>query len=233
MRRGNAAPYECFANGDDRAGSNPATGGTLVGRCIAAPLKQNHSSRKGIHTMKKAIAVLLACVLLCGFMAFTASAAIDDWGYTIHDGNATITGYAGTETELAVPSEIDGYAVTAIADNALGNRTDLTIVHLPLTISVATARIFGSHNPALRVCSETNDSYTSSMIPYFVDGGRERKITSANGIAANGLTICLCDGINHGVDLLISDAPFWSDWSPFMQFVLKYIFFGWLWMGWF
>jgi len=189
--------------------------------------------------MKRVLAVLLAMVMLCGIMPLMASAAIDDWVYIIDNGRVFITGYTGTEIELVVPDEIGGYPVTAIADNALGSRANLTIVHLPLTITRDTAKIFGNHNPALRVCSETNDSYTSSLAPYisyitadWQQPPPQRKITSANGVGANGLTICLCDGINHGVDLLTS-APFWSTWPPVLQWILEYVFFGWLWMRWF
>jgi len=187
-------------------------------------------------TATRVFAVLLACLLLCGALPLAASAATDDWVYTVNNGRATITGYTGTETELVVPGELDGYPVTAIADNALGNRPTLAIVHLPLTISVATARIFGDHNPALRVCSETNDSYTTSMVPYFVDGGRARKISSANGIAANGLAICLCDGVNHGVDLLISTTfKLWGKTTTWektpLNWILLILCFGWLWMA--
>lgn len=38
--------------------------------------------------------------------------------YTVYDGGATVTGYTGKEETLVIPSSIDGYSVTAIADNA-------------------------------------------------------------------------------------------------------------------
>jgi len=191
--------------------------------------------------MKRVASVVLAVLLLCCAAPLTASAATDDWTYTVNNGNATITGYTGTETELVVPGEIDGYAVTAIADNALGDCADLAIVHLPLTISVATARIFGSHNPALRVCSETNDSYTSMLTPYLsyiTDDWQwpppQRKINSTNGVGANGLTICLCDGVNHGVDLLVN-FKLWGKPTKWPKTLLNYflliICFGWIWMA--
>ena len=188
--------------------------------------------------MKRILAVVLTALLLCGVAPFTASAATEgNYTYDVSNGEATITGYTGTETELVVPGELSGYPVTAIADNALGDRPTLAIVHLPLTITRDTARIFGNHNPALRVCSKTNDSYTSSLAPYFVDGGQrqQRKITSANGIAANGLTICLCNGKNHGVDLLISaNFKLWGKTTGWpktpLNWILLILGFGWIWM---
>jgi len=38
--------------------------------------------------------------------------------YTVHDGQATVTGYVGTETDIVIPNSIDGYRVTAIGDGA-------------------------------------------------------------------------------------------------------------------
>ena len=38
--------------------------------------------------------------------------------YTVENGTATITGYTGNDSQLTLPSSIDGYAVTAIADDA-------------------------------------------------------------------------------------------------------------------
>lgn len=45
------------------------------------------------------------------------------------DGNlATVTGYTGTDTHLVIPSVIDGYTVTAVADNAFSSHTSLESV---------------------------------------------------------------------------------------------------------
>ena len=43
--------------------------------------------------------------------------------YTVEDGKAEITGYTGSETEVEIPSEIDGVKVTSIKDSAFwGNK---------------------------------------------------------------------------------------------------------------
>ena len=38
--------------------------------------------------------------------------------YTVENGNATITGYIGSEMEIVIPKTIDGYKVTAIGERA-------------------------------------------------------------------------------------------------------------------
>ena len=41
--------------------------------------------------------------------------------YEIKDGNAIITGYTGKETDIVIPSKIDGYAVESIGESAFSN----------------------------------------------------------------------------------------------------------------
>ena len=73
--------------------------------------------------IKKLVMMMLAVVFVitsCIALSLTSSAAKTDEGfsYTISREAVTITGYTGEETEIIIPSEIEGYPVTAIADNA-------------------------------------------------------------------------------------------------------------------
>lgn len=43
--------------------------------------------------------------------------------YTVNEGKATITGFTGKDSRLVLPSSIDGYAVTCIADDAFNSDT--------------------------------------------------------------------------------------------------------------
>ena len=43
--------------------------------------------------------------------------------YTVSDGKATITGFTGNDSALAIPSSIDGYEVAAIGDDAFDSDT--------------------------------------------------------------------------------------------------------------
>ena len=59
-----------------------------------------------------------------------------DYTYTDNgDGTATITGYAGTETELVIPSEIDGLTVTAIGASAFDSYSSLTSITIPDSVT--------------------------------------------------------------------------------------------------
>ena len=54
--------------------------------------------------------------------------------YEVKNGTATLTSYIGNVTEVSVPAEIDGYAVTALGDSLFKN-TDITSVTLPASVT--------------------------------------------------------------------------------------------------
>jgi hypothetical protein len=53
----------------------------------------------------------------------------------LEDGTAEITGYTGEETNLEIPSKLDGYTVSVIGYNAFYERTSLTGVTIPDTVT--------------------------------------------------------------------------------------------------
>ncbi len=55
--------------------------------------------------------------------------------YEVKDGSAVITGYRGYKTKLDIPSELGGYTVTAIAENAFNGFVNLTEVVIPNTVT--------------------------------------------------------------------------------------------------
>ncbi len=54
--------------------------------------------------------------------------------YEVKNGTATLTAYTGNATEVNVPAEIDGYAVTALGDN-LFKDSGVTSVTLPASVT--------------------------------------------------------------------------------------------------
>ena len=66
---------------------------------------------------------VFACVLIPA-TAIDAEAVYESKGfeYTVsNEGTATITRYSGTESVLVVPSDLDGYTVTVIDDDAFSS----------------------------------------------------------------------------------------------------------------
>ena len=91
--------------------------------------------------LQKFTAVLLAVIMTLGVFAvvpFTASAETSgDFEYwVLDDGTAAIKGYTGTDTELTIPSEIDGYKVTIISDYAFDDCTRLTSITVNNSITI-------------------------------------------------------------------------------------------------
>ena len=65
-----------------------------------------------------------------------------EFTYTITDEKVTITGYTGSDTEVTIPSEIDGYPVVIIGENAFNGFTGLTSITIPLGITNIRANAF-------------------------------------------------------------------------------------------
>lgn len=61
-------------------------------------------------------------------------ATYGNFEYTINNSNITITGYNGTDTNIIIPSEINGKAVTQIGDSAFYDCTDLESITIPNSV---------------------------------------------------------------------------------------------------
>ena len=90
--------------------------------------------------MKRLIPVLLAVIMTVTAMSIipmTASAQpINDYYYyLLPDDTVAITGYKGSDLDVVIPSDLDGYPVVRISDEAFCDCSSLTSV----TISDATA----------------------------------------------------------------------------------------------
>ncbi|MDD4406308.1 MAG: leucine-rich repeat protein [Parabacteroides sp.] len=58
-----------------------------------------------------------------------------DFTYEITDNEATITGYTGVSPYLEIPSEIEGYPVTQIGEEAFFGKFDIFRVHIPGSVT--------------------------------------------------------------------------------------------------
>jgi hypothetical protein len=60
-----------------------------------------------------------------------------DWKYAVNNGKATITETTFVSGNVLVPSEINGYEVTAVADSVFKNSDELVSVTVPSGISMS------------------------------------------------------------------------------------------------
>ena len=67
------------------------------------------------------------------------------------DGTAVITGYTGSAEEIKIPEKLNGYKVSAIADGAFGNNTNITSVYIPSTVKTVGANAFNGCSSLVQV----------------------------------------------------------------------------------
>ncbi len=91
--------------------------------------------------MKK-LMLLLAALLALGTIFALAEEAeptvytSGEWEYVLlEDGTAEITGYNGSDTELNIPAQMEGRAVTVIGRAAFRNCASLTAVRIPSSVT--------------------------------------------------------------------------------------------------
>lgn len=77
-----------------------------------------------------ALAVLVALALSCAAFAEGGT-----FTYVVTDGEACVTGYAGSEAVVSIPGEIDGNPVTMIAGGAFLNLTGITEATVPSSVT--------------------------------------------------------------------------------------------------
>jgi len=72
----------------------------------------------------------------------TALWVLCDYSFTVLSDEVTIVDYTGTESAIHVPSTIEGYPVTTIADNAFAQNTNLVNVTFPDSVTSVGASVF-------------------------------------------------------------------------------------------
>ena len=66
------------------------------------------------------------------------------WEYTVANGQATVTGYTGSESSVKIPSTLGNCPVRVIAGNAFASNTTMKSVTIPETVTTIEALAFNS-----------------------------------------------------------------------------------------
>jgi uncharacterized repeat protein (TIGR02543 family) len=73
----------------------------------------------------------------------TVTVTEPEYSYNLSDGAITIIGYNGSGGDLIIPSELDGYPVTAIGDWSICGKSNITSVSIPDSITAIGGGAFG------------------------------------------------------------------------------------------
>ncbi len=109
--------------------------------------------------MKKALSILLSLILVLAAFPFTAveSFATDyytspdgEWKYyvdelnqaIIYSGSTSSSAYLGSDTDITVPSYIDGYPVVSLGQYTFSGNTNLQSIVLPNTLTTISNHVF-------------------------------------------------------------------------------------------
>ncbi len=92
--------------------------------------------------MKKFLSLFMALLILCSLVIPTASAygnpqyeTADGFVYSVSDGTVTIEGYNSEESNVVIPAEIEGKPVSVIGYRAFYEKTYITDVQIPDTVT--------------------------------------------------------------------------------------------------
>ncbi len=114
-----------------------------------------------------------------GFISDTVNVAFK---YTLDGDNATLTQYVGVETEVNIPSTIDGYKVVAIGKDCFKDK-NVTFVYIPDSITHIYSAAFGKQLSEVAFENEANIRYIDRNA--FVQTQYEEKLNKDN----NGFSV--------------------------------------------
>ncbi|WP_028519797.1 leucine-rich repeat protein [Ruminococcus flavefaciens] len=98
--------------------------------------------------MKKMLSMLAAAALALSAAPVKGASAEETEGfmlsYTIDNKQATVTGCVGSDSVLIIPSELEGFPVTAIAEDAFAGNKDIGICVIPDSVKTIGERAFST-----------------------------------------------------------------------------------------
>ena len=101
---------------------------------------------KHLRTITLLLILLLSCSFAMPAMAVLNPSGFADYEYTTdYKGNAIITRYKGPDTEVMIPTEIDGHPVVSIGTRAFMSRSDITSVEIPDGVTESLSYQFSVH----------------------------------------------------------------------------------------
>ncbi len=84
-----------------------------------------------------------------------------DYAYTLDGENATITSYSGSDTDVVIPSDLDGHTVANLGGGAFANSTGVVSIALPKTVTfIDDSCFYGCTDLKTITVEDGNEAYT-------------------------------------------------------------------------
>ena len=131
--------------------------------------------------MKKVICLVLVLIMALGCVPVLAQSETADFAYIVESGKAYVTSYMGNDSEVVIPSEIDGYTVAGIGEAAFANRDDITKVTIPDTVTYLGRRAFFKCTSLEEIVIPA--SVSSLYENTFVECRKLKKVVLSEGVA--------------------------------------------------
>jgi fibronectin type 3 domain-containing protein len=89
---------------------------------------------KNLISFCRSVCITVAALIIILVLPQAVHADTGSYTYTSGDNGITITGYSGTDSNLAIPATIDGHAVAGIGNNAFLSNTSLVSIIIPASV---------------------------------------------------------------------------------------------------
>ncbi len=140
----------------------------------------------------------------------------DDFSYDIYDGECTITRYNGSDTEIVIPAEIEGYPVTTIGSwsNSI-EAWDKSLIKVYIPDSVTTIYSYAFYNCDSLTEIFIPDSVVSIGCFAFWNCTSLTEITIPDSVTEIGYLAF--DGCTSLTEIYIPDSVVSVGWNPFVR----------------
>ncbi len=132
------------------------------------------------------------------------ASAEEDFRYTTANGTATVTDYHGNATKVRVPDTLGGCTVTAIADAAFADKTDIKALYLPDSVGAVGKGILKGCSSLQALRTPLVGSSSEAYLGYLF--GAERYADNARDVPASLLYLELGASLTELADYALFDC---------------------------
>lgn len=158
---------------------------------------------------RKFFAVFLSVLICLSAISISASAATSgEYTYSVNADkkSCTLTGYSGSEKELAIPEKIDGYTVTALGEALFAFKRGPEAIVIPKTVTSYNNPYTFSFSQILKsvTVAEENPVFSSADGVLF---NKDKTVLEYYPVARVAETYTVPEGVQKIADYAFDDSP--------------------------